>query len=123
MQTKLVKELVGLAQGHLPTHGFNIDAIQAGAKQSGLASSSTVIDLFRNPSHTTRTLLEDFDQRHWDPYREEQRRRGLRGKEEQVKAFEDAVGLLESKLVATIPVRERLPDVSVGEAEGTNENM
>jgi hypothetical protein len=111
---KLVTQLLSSAQVHLPSLGFTVEAIEAGAKRSGIASSSTVAGLFPSPSNTAASLLERFDQRHWETLsslRGEERLRLSTG-DEQATAYFDAVKLLEDKLVATIPVKEKLPDVS-----------
>jgi hypothetical protein len=113
MQTKLVTELLSSAQPHVPALGLTINAIIAGAQQTGLATTSTVSELFPNQSSTARSLLQRYDELYWEGTKVEQQERGLRGKEEQSKAFEEAVELIERKLLFSVAVKSKLPDVSV----------
>jgi hypothetical protein len=114
MQSKLVAELLGSAQIHLPSLGFTVEAIQAGARHSRIASTSTVSNLFPNPSHASISLLQTYDAQHWKQYDTSSaiEKRGLRDQSEQIKAYADAIAMLESKLVATVAVKDKLPDVS-----------
>lgn len=103
MQAKLASELLGAAQTHLPALGFTLEAVQAGARQRGLAESTTVASLFASHTDLARSLLARFDEEHWVHVVKQQH--GTRA---------EAVAMLESKLVSTGPVKEKLPDVSGG---------
>lgn len=112
MQTKLITELLSSAQAHVPALGFTINAIKAGAQQSGLATTSTVSELFPNQTSTAQSLLQRYDELYWEGTKMTQQDRGLRGEGEQSKAFEEAVEMIERKLLFSAAVKSKLPDVS-----------
>jgi hypothetical protein len=112
MQGKLITELLSSAQGHIPALGFTVAAIAAGAQQTGLANTSTVSDLFPSPPATARSLLHRFDGLYWEGIARSKDGSGLKGTEEQSKAFEEAVGMVEQKLLFSAAVKSKLPDVS-----------
>lgn len=110
MQSNLIKGLLNGAQTHVPALGFTIQAIQAGAQQSGIASSSTITQLFPNHAFAARLLLQRFDDLYWDKIVMEQEKRPLRSSSEQDRALKEAVNMLEQKLYVSVPIKHQLPD-------------
>ena len=108
MGSKLIADLLSSAQPHIPPLGFTLQAIQAGAHHSGLASSSVVADLFPSTSTIGSSLLRRFDEEHWEQYS-----KGSPKHTDQKQAYNEAVNALRSKLLASVPVRDKLPDVSI----------
>lgn len=112
MSSKLMTELLGSAQAHIPSLGFTVQAIQAGARQSGQISTSTIAELFPSAPSTAQSLLQRFDRDHWQKYSRQHLQRNSRTKEEQTEAYTEALDVLREKLIASENVKTKLPDVS-----------